>query len=129
MEILQIVGIGLVATVLSLTIKKQVPEISLMVGIVASIVIYLLVLPQLASVFQVVNILASSSNIGTMYIDIILKIIGIAYIAEFGSQICIDAGENSIASKIEISGKILIMVVSMPIMMALIELILNIFPT
>jgi stage III sporulation protein AD len=100
-----------------------------LIGIATSVLIFLMILPKLTSVFELINTLATQSNIDMAYIDTVLKIIGISYIAELGSQICIDAGENSIASKIELSGKVLIMVIAVPIMMALIELIINIFPS
>jgi stage III sporulation protein AD len=129
LDIIQIVGIGIVSVALSMAIKKQVPEFSLLIGIIASVVIFLFILPKLISVFQVIHIIAMGSNIDMVYVDIVLKIIGISYIAEFGSQICLDAGEGSIASKIELSGKVLIMVISIPIIMALIDLIINIFPS
>ena len=70
----------------------------------------------------------SKSNIDIKYVDIVLKIIGIAYISQFASQICSDAGENSIASKIEFAGKVIIMVISAPVLMSLIEMIMNLMP-
>jgi stage III sporulation protein AD len=57
------------------------------------------------------------------YLDIIFKIIGIAYLAEFGYQLCKDAGEEAIGSKIQFAGKVMIFVISSPIILALVELI------
>ena len=71
--------------------------------------------------------LLPTSIIGGLLI-LILKIIGVAYIVEFGAQISRDAGEEAIASKIELGGKIIIMVLSMPILLALIDLIIKILP-
>jgi stage III sporulation protein AD len=72
--------------------------------------------------------LASSANINLFYLTTILKIIGIAYIAEFGSQICKDAGEGSIAAKIEFAAKVLVMVLALPIIVAVLESILRLIP-
>ncbi len=64
----------------------------------------------------------------TCFLETILKIIGIAYIAEFGAQVTRDAGQDSIASKIELAGKVLIMVMAIPIITVMIETIIQILP-
>lgn len=122
------VAIGLVAVVLAVTIKKEVPNFSLLISVATSIIIFLLILPKISIFSEVINKLFQTVNIDMVYINTILKIIGIVYIAEFGSQICIDAGETAIASKIELFGKLLIMALSLPIMLALLDLIVNSLP-
>jgi len=72
--------------------------------------------------------LASSAGINMVYMGTILKIIGIAYIAEFGAQICRDAGEGTIASKIELAAKILIMVLAVPIVVAVLTMLIKLVP-
>lgn len=73
--------------------------------------------------------LASSANVNSMYIKTILKIIGIAYIAEFSAQISKDAGLGSMASKVELAGKILILALAVPILTALVETIITMIPS
>lgn len=123
MEIAQIVGIGLVGTILSVTLKKQSPEFSLMVSIVTGIIIFIFICSRLGQVILILKQMADEAGVNTAYLGIVLKIIGISYIAQFGVQLCTDAGESSIASKIELAGKVLIMVVSIPIMLALLEMV------
>ncbi len=72
--------------------------------------------------------IATNANINMMYLQTILKIIGIAYIAEFGAQIAKDAGQAAIASKIELAGKVLIMVMAVPILTAIIEMVISLLP-
>ncbi|MEH7452246.1 stage III sporulation protein AD, partial [Gottfriedia acidiceleris] len=72
--------------------------------------------------------LANQASIKNVYVETLLKIIGIAYIAEFGVQITKDAGQGAIASKIELGGKVLILVLAVPILTALIETILSFLP-
>jgi len=72
--------------------------------------------------------LATNANVNTVYIETILKIIGIAYIAEFAVQLTKDAGQGSIASKIELAGKILILSMAVPILTVLVETILKMIP-
>lgn len=75
------------------------------------------------------QVLAKQANINMMYLETILKIIGIAYIAEFASQITKDAGQGTLASKIELAGKILILAMAIPILTVMIETILQLIPS
>lgn len=128
MEILQIAGLGIIATILTITIKKDKPEISLQISIVTGLIIFLFIVSKLGYVVKVLNDLASKVNIDFVYMSVILKVVGIAYITEFASQISRDAGEGSIAEKIELAGKVIIMVISIPIVMALLDMVINIIP-
>jgi len=128
MEIFQIVAIGLIAAILSVLIKNQKPEISIYIGLTTGIFIFIFVATKLQSVIEILNNLVTEINIDDIYLSTILKIVGIAYIAEFGAQVCKDAGEGVIASKIEFGGKVLIMVMAVPILVSLMDLIINIVP-
>ncbi len=75
------------------------------------------------------QVLAKEANVNMVYLETILKIIGIAYIAEFASQITKDAGQGTLASKIELAGKIIILAMAIPILTVMIETILNLIPT
>jgi len=128
MEIFQIVAIGFIATILSIIVKKQSPEIGIYISIVTGILIFLFVISKLQAVLVVLNQLSAQIQIDDIFLVTILKIVGIAYVAEFGAQICKDAGEGVIASKIEFAGKILIMFLAVPILVSLMDLIINIVP-
>lgn len=73
--------------------------------------------------------IAINANVDAVYVETILKIIGIAYIVEFASQVTKDAGQGSIASKIEMAGKIVILAMAVPILTVLIEMILKMLPS
>lgn len=73
--------------------------------------------------------LSVNAHVNMIYVETILKIIGIAYIAEFGAQITKDAGQGAIASKIELGGKILILAMAIPILTVIIETIISMLPT
>lgn len=92
------------------------------------IVIFLFLIGKIEAVIQILEDLAVRSGIQMVYLKTILKIIGIAYIAEFGAQIVRDAGQESIASKIELAGKVLIMVLAIPIISIIIETVLHLLP-
>ncbi len=128
MEIVQIVGIGIIAAVLSVTVKKQSADIGLMISVAGSVLIFLIALPYIASIVDMITKVGEHVDVNMSYIMHVIKVVGVAYIAEFGAQICADAGEGSIASKIEMGGKVIIMLISAPILFSLIDMILNIMP-
>lgn len=128
MEIIQIVGIGIVATILSVILRQQKPEFAIQVSIITGLIIFIFVISKLNYVIEVLNNLAKRIDMDLIYFTTILKVIGVAYIAEFGAQIARDAGEGAIASKIELGGKILIMVLAVPILTSLLDLIIKIIP-
>jgi len=123
MDIMKIVGIGIVATILAVILREQKPEIAVQVSIVTGLIIFVFVIAKLNSVVEVLKYFASKTNIDLLYFTTILKVIAIAYITEFGAQVCKDAGESSIASKIEFGGKVLIMIMAIPILAALMDII------
>lgn len=128
MDIIQIVGIGVVSTVIIVILKAQRPETGIWVTITAGTLIFLLIAGKLAAVIELLKSYADKANINTVYVTTLLKIIGIAYIAEFGAELCKDAGESAIASKIELAGKVLIIVLAMPVMTSLLDLVIHIMP-
>ncbi len=129
MDIIQLVAIGLVATVLAITLKNDAPEFAMAVSIIGGILLFYMVLPQLTAIIETVKNMAAQVDTPMSAIVIILKIVGVAYIAEFGAQLCADAGQGAIASKIEMGGKVLIMAMSIPIVFSVMDLIVNILPS
>ncbi|ABS74634.2 MULTISPECIES: stage III sporulation protein AD [Bacillus] len=129
MEIVQIVGLGLIATFLSLIVKEQKPTFAFMIVVFSGCVIFLYLIDQIYDIIRMIEKIAVNANVNMVYVETILKIIGIAYIAEFGAQLTKDAGQGAIASKIELAGKILILVMAVPILTVIIETILGLIPS
>ncbi|AUN15383.1 stage III sporulation protein AD [[Clostridium] sordellii] len=128
MDVMKLVGLALVSTILCLIIKKDRPEMAMFIAILTGIMILLSVTYQFNFIIESINELANKANIPTMYISLIIKLIGIAYLMEFAIQICKDCGEGNIASKLEFGGKIIVMTMSFPILVSIIDMILNIIP-
>ncbi|MBD9010245.1 MAG: stage III sporulation protein AD [Clostridiales bacterium] len=122
MLVFKIIGIGICGTVLALTVKQYRPELAIAVPVLSAAAILLLCVPYLSSVLTMFQNIAEESGIDTAYVKIVIKIIGVAYICQFASDICKDAGESSIAGKIELGGKVVIITLSMPIIYGLLEL-------
>ncbi|CUH97436.1 putative membrane protein [Propionispora sp. 2/2-37] len=128
MDIIQIIGIGFVVTLLSLIIRRERPEIALQLTLALSAIIFLLILAKINTVLNLFRDLAEKANISQLYLNTILKIIGIAYIAEFGAQVCRDAGEGAIAGKIELAGKVMVMVMAIPIIVLVLDTVVRLIP-
>ncbi|WP_310257977.1 stage III sporulation protein AD [Fictibacillus barbaricus] len=128
LEIIQIVGFGLVAAFLALVLKEQKANFAFLITLVVGVGIFLFLIDKIGQVLSMLERIALNANVNMMYVETLLKIIGIAYIAEFGAQITRDAGQGAIASKIELGGKILILVMAIPILTVIIETVLTLIP-
>lgn len=128
MDIIKIIGIGLVALIVIIILKQYRPEFAVYASILAGIFILILSFSQISGVINLLKSLASKANINSEFLGIILKITGIAILTEFAVSICQDSGESSIASKIDIGGKVMIITISIPIISSLLETILKVLP-
>ncbi|ANS74939.1 stage III sporulation protein AD [Paenibacillus yonginensis] len=128
MDMIQIVGLGLIAAILSLLMREQKPIFAFLITAFTGITIFLFLIGKIGTVLDTLEELAAASGVQNVYLKTILKIIGIAYIAEFGAQIVRDAGQDSIASKIELAGKVLIIVLAVPIIGIIIETVVKLLP-
>ena len=128
MELIKIIGVGLITSIAILVVKQIKPEIAVVITITGSLVMLLMLVEMLASVTQVFDILVNKTGIDKELFTSILKIIGIGYITEFASNICIDSGNTTISDKILLAGKIVILVLALPIITALVDIIVSIMP-
>lgn len=126
MDIVKIVSFALVALLVVTLVKNDRKDIALLISLVAGIVIFMFMISRLTIIVNFLQNLSNKANIDIVYLDTVFKILGIAYLTSFCSEICRDAGESSIASKVEFSGKILILTLAIPILMAVMQTILKI---
>ncbi|WP_413063296.1 stage III sporulation protein AD [Siminovitchia sp. 179-K 8D1 HS] len=125
---LQIAGLALIATFLALIIKEQKPAFAFLLILFTGCSIFLYLADQIYGMIMLIENLAASANVNTVYVKTILKIIGIAYLAEFAAHISKDAGMGAMAAKVELAGKILILAMAVPILTVLIDTIINLVP-
>jgi len=83
------------------------------------------VVDELRAVLNVVTDMANRAGAGEFYLGTVLRVIGIAYVAEFAAQIARDAGEGALASKVELAAKVLILVLAVPVLVAVLDLVLS----
>ena len=126
MEILQIAGIAVSGMLIVSLVRIFKPEFAIYIVIATVIVILYISLHQLTSVFQFLKSIYDQMTYGKEYFPIIIKVLAVAYVADFTSQLCSDAGETSIGSKVELAGKIIIFYISLPILVSILELVKSI---
>ncbi|NEZ46310.1 stage III sporulation protein AD [Clostridium niameyense] len=126
MEIIKIVAFAFIAMFLSLVFKGRRDDLAVQISIAAGVLIFLFLITKITAILQFIQQLAVKANIDFVYLNTVFKILGIAYLSTFCSEICKDAGEGNIASKVEFAGKILILGLAVPILMAVLKSILKI---
>lgn len=128
MDIVQITGLAVISIALISVIKPQKPELALMVSIITGIIVLMFVASRITIIISYISNFADKANVNSVHLSLLLKIVGISYLAEFASQICKDAGETAIASKVELAAKVIIIAMSIPIVGSLLDLIVRIMP-
>lgn len=126
MEIIKVVSFAFIALFLVMIVKEGKKEYAVQISMAAGVLIFVFMLSKLTVVIQFIQKLANDAHIDVIYLTTVFKILGIAYLATFCSEICKDAGESSLASKVEFAGKIFILVLAVPILMAVLQSILKI---
>ncbi|MBU5594795.1 stage III sporulation protein AD [Amphibacillus sp. MSJ-3] len=128
MPIAQIILIGISATLLITLLKPYQPTIAFVLLILTTVFLFYFILMPLGEMINLLRSLGDRFRLDFIYLETIFQIIGISYLTELGAQLTKDAGLNSIASKIELVGKVSILFVSLPILMAIIETIIHLIP-
>jgi len=123
MEVAKIAAIGLIAGILAVTVKKTNPEIAMQVSIGAGVIIFIMVAGELADAVEFIRSFAEEYQSFSEGVGTVLKVVGIAYIAEFAVQILKDAGESALSSKVEIAAKVIIMLLTLPLLHSFAEMV------
>ncbi len=128
MDIMKIIGVGLIALIIIVIIKQYKPEYAMYISITAGIIIIFLSFSKITAIINLLVNLSKKTGVNAEYLSIILKITGIAILTEFAVNLCKDSGEMAIASKVDFGGKIIIVSMSIPIVSALLEILMRIIP-
>lgn len=121
MDMIKIAMIGLAAVLLAMQVKVGRPEYEIFLTMAACLCIFFFLVTKLQIVLDAINQIQGYIRLDSRYVAILLKMIGITYVAEFSSSLCRDAGYQAVAGQIELFGKLSILVSSMPVLLALLE--------
>jgi len=123
MSIFQVVSVGILGVVLTIVLKKQHPEYAILLALVCGVVILLMVLPMLGEAIGFMRHLSNLADGLGEYTGLALRVIGVAYMAEIGSSVCADANESAIAAKIDLAGRVIILVMALPVIADIISVV------
>ncbi len=126
MEIIRLICFAVATTILIKLFTKIDSfgsEFTVPIRFAGAVILLIFIATQLSSVMQIIYDLALRIKMDNVYLNIILKVVGIAYLAEFGYQLCKDAGEEALGSGVQFAGKVMIFVVASPVIFALVEMI------
>lgn len=121
MDMIHVALIGVVGSLLALKLKTYKPEFGMVLSIALCLLFLFGAVEKLTVIVDFLNSIQNLMNVNPVYVAVLLKLIGIAYVCEFSSNLCKDAGYQSIATQVEMIGKLTILVVSMPIINTLLE--------
>lgn len=121
MNILKVSMFGISAVLLALILKSYRPEYSYYISIAVCICIFMFVGTKLELIIGYAEKMQSLIHLDNSYLEMILKMIGITYVAEFASNLCKDSGYHTIAGQIELFAKLSILAIGMPVMLAFME--------
>lgn len=128
MDIIKIIGVGLIALIIIIILKQYRAEFVIYVSIIAGVIILILIMDKVSAIIDLLTSLSNKTVINNEFLVLLIKITGIAFLTEFSVSICKDSGETAIANKIDIGGKVLIISMSIPIIASLLETIIKILP-
>ena len=114
MQWIQFIGIGLIGMILAVLFRQHKPEYAPLISLAAGLAVVFLLLGQLEPIFSQMEEILQQAGIGTEYIAVLLKSLGICYITQLAADTCRDAGESAIASKMELAGKITVLTLAVP---------------
>ena len=121
MTIIQVAALGIAAVVLAVQIKALRPEYSVYRILAVGLTITFLGVSRLEVILETVQTIGEYIEMKHVYLGTLLKMVGITYIAEFASGICKDAGYSALGTQVEMFGKLSILVISAPVLLALLE--------
>ncbi len=128
MDIVAIVFLAVVGVVLLIILRQTRPELALLLSLLLGVLIFATAVPRIGMIVNTLGSIAGKTEVGSLHLSTLLKIVGVAYIAEFGAQICRDAQEGAIATKVELAGKVIIMALSVPIVLVILDSVLQLLP-
>ncbi len=123
---LKIIAFALISLFMVLLFKDKRSDLVVLILLVSGISIFIFVFSELKGIISFLQELSETAGINIVYLELVIKILGIAYISSFCSEICKDAGAGSLASKVELVGKIFILILSLPILRAVLDTIIQI---
>lgn len=124
-QLFTIIGLALISAALCLLLKQYKPEYAMLVSLICGVVIFSMIIISLLPAFDTVKDLMKQSGVNSEYIQAMVKALGICYVTQLASDSCNDAGQTAIAGKVELCGKVFIVLLSLPLFQNLVQVALG----
>lgn len=128
MDIIKIIGVGLISLIIIIIVRQYKPEFTLYVSLLAGALILVFIMDKINGIIDLLTTLSNKTAINNEFLVLLIKITGIAFLTEFAVSICKDSGEFAIASKVDMGGKVIIVSMSIPIISSLLGTVIEILP-
>lgn len=126
--IFKIIGIALITVVAALIVKPVRSDFAMLITLVGGVIILALLLSSISSAMSLISGIANKTGVNGGLLSLVFKIIGVGYLTEFSASICADAGSTSLGDKVLLGGKIIILVMSMPIITNILDIVMELLP-
>ena len=128
MEVIQIAAIGIIGAILAVTLQQQKKEMALVLTVAVGTLMLLQCAGALSKVWEGIRTIAEEAGLSGSSLKLLLKLLAASYVVEFGSEICKDAGQQSLAAKVQLAGKLVMAGMAVPVFSSLLQLILELMP-
>jgi stage III sporulation protein AD len=125
MDIIKLIGVALVCAIIILYLKNIKPELAFSAAVASGIILLLMIISMLTDVISFFTTITEKTGIDSTLFETVLKIVGVGYLIEFSAGLIEDFGSKSIADKLVLGGKIIILIIAMPIIQSMLLLIVS----
>jgi len=124
----KVVGISLITCIACIIVRPVRADFAVFISIVGGVIVLFYVISYLSGIFDIFGSVFKISGTSPSLYSIIFKIIGIGYLTEFTASICNDTGNKSLGDKVLLGGKIIILVIALPIVRSILEIVMELLP-
>ena len=125
---LRIAAFGVCGALMAMVLRRMKPEAGVALSLAAGVLLVLMLLPSLSRVVDGIAAIAHAGGVSDSYMTQLLKVGGVSLLVDFAAQTCRDAGEDGLAMKVELAGRICLIALALPFMQALLSQILSLSP-
>lgn len=115
MQVVGIAGVAILAAVVAIMLRRGTGEYAMVLRLAAGALILLLILQAAAPALQQIHHLLELAGIDSAYAGILFRTLGVTFLTQFAADACHDAGENALGSKVELAGRVSILVLALPL--------------
>ena len=121
MSIVQVGLIGVMGALLANQFQNEKKEYAIYICVAIGLLIFVCIIGKLSIIMELIRGITGYISVDMTYFTTLFKILGVTYVAEFSAAICKDTGHQTLAAQIEVFGKLTILVLALPIVLALLK--------